>query len=121
MSERAKLPESKQYGRLIVIFFAWKALLLAIAAVSPGPGYDTSGFILSGKDPRRHIDLTSQSLFDRLAINLFRWDSLYFVKAAQRGYVHEQEWAFSWTYSALLRTVATCERVHHPLENFTES
>ncbi|KAF2188463.1 glycosyltransferase family 76 protein [Zopfia rhizophila CBS 207.26] len=92
-------------ARLVVLFVAWKTLLTVLAAFCPGPGYDTSALILSHPGPHRHVEFQSWLRIDRLTISLFRWDSLYFVKAAQRSYVHEQEWAFSWVYSGMVRTL----------------
>ncbi|ORY61537.1 GPI mannosyltransferase 2 [Pseudomassariella vexata] len=75
---------------LIQAFLAWKSLLLLIAVSSGlGPGaYDTSSTLLSP-------DAVSfkESPFD-LATRLTRWDAIYFVQNARRGYVFEQEWAF---------------------------
>jgi len=96
--------------RLLLIFLAWKTVLLLLAAFCPGPGYDTSGLILFNASTHRHVEFLSSSRLDRLTLNLFRWDALYFVKAAQRGYVHEQEWAFSWAYSHILNTVGQCKK-----------
>ncbi|RAR02547.1 glycosyltransferase family 76 protein [Stemphylium lycopersici] len=93
----------RQVNRLVFIFCAWKALLLILAAFCPGPGYDTSSFILLDTSVQRHDHFHAVSRFNRFIINLFRWDALYFVKAAERGQVHEQAWAFSGVYSHLLR------------------
>ncbi|KAH7396581.1 GPI mannosyltransferase 2 [Phaeosphaeria sp. MPI-PUGE-AT-0046c] len=90
---------------LVAIFAAWKLLLLALAALCPGPGYDTSALILVDTSTARHQNFTKFSPFDRLTLNLFRWDALYTVKAAERGKLHEQEWAFSWAYSQVLGLV----------------
>ncbi|KAG9187446.1 phosphatidylinositol glycan, class V [Alternaria panax] len=89
--------------QLIAIFCLWKALLLLLAAFCPGPGYDTSAVILLDASSRRHHDFSSLIRHERLTLNLLRWDALYFVKAAERGLVHEQGWAFSGAYSYLLR------------------
>lgn len=86
----------------VVCFAAWKILLLALAAFCPGPGYDTSSLILVDPSTNRHNNFTNLSRLDRLTLNLFRWDALYTVKAAERGKLHEQEWAFSWAYSRVL-------------------
>ncbi|KAJ4295336.1 ER membrane glycoprotein subunit of the GPI transamidase complex-like protein [Kalmusia sp. IMI 367209] len=104
--------------RLILVFVAWKVLLFAVAALSPGPGYDTSAFIASSPTSLRHTEFKSWSRLDRLSLNLFRWDALYFVKSAQRGYLYEQEWAFSWAYSLLIKTVVKLitGNTHHPLK-----
>jgi phosphatidylinositol glycan class V len=91
--------------RLFQAFFAWKSVLFIVAALSPGPGYDTSALIASNPSSSRHVDFQSWSAKDRVSLNSFRWDALYFVKSAQRGYHYEQEWAFSWAYSLLLRTL----------------
>ncbi|OAG12245.1 GPI mannosyltransferase 2 [Paraphaeosphaeria sporulosa] len=91
--------------RLIQAFFAWKSVLFIVAAFSPGPGYDTSALIASNPTSSRHVDFHSWPVIDRVSLNFFRWDALYFVKSAQRGYHYEQEWAFSWAYSLLLKTL----------------
>lgn len=78
--------------------------------MSPGPGYDTSALILTDASTQRHTNLESSSTLVHLALNLFRWDALYFVKAAERGVVFEQEWAFSPVFSKLLSVTARCER-----------
>lgn len=86
---------------LLVEFFLWKTLLLAVALLSQGPGYDTSTDILfSGKNG--HVD--NASLFTALGLvrKLTRWDAVYFVKAAQRGYLFEQEWAFGKGFTWLV-------------------
>jgi phosphatidylinositol glycan class V len=95
--------------QLVVVFCLWKALLLTLAAFCPGPGYDTSALILLDPSANRHKNFSQISWADRLTLNLFRWDALYFVKAAERGKFHEQEWAFSWAYSKLLGFVGQCE------------
>lgn len=74
---------------LIGAFFAWKALLLAIAIGSGvGPAYDTSSTLVTPEIPT-----SNESTFD-LATKLTRWDSIYFIQASRRGYLFEQEWAF---------------------------
>ncbi|KAF1950980.1 GPI mannosyltransferase 2 [Byssothecium circinans] len=95
----------KKYRVLTAVFFAWKCILFAIAALAPGPGYDTSALILSNPSLRRHAEFKNQDFLGRIALKLFRWDALYFVTAAQRGQVYEQEWAFSWAYSGALRMI----------------
>ncbi|KAF2866932.1 GPI mannosyltransferase 2 [Massariosphaeria phaeospora] len=95
-------------ARLVVVFVAWKAALLLLAAFAPGPGYDTSGLILSSDSTHRHADFQSWALPSRLMLKLLRWDALYFVKAAQRGYHYEQEWAFSWANSRILHVAGQC-------------
>jgi phosphatidylinositol glycan class V len=94
--------------QLILVFSIWKVGLLLLAALTPGPGYDTSGLILFINDGNRHVQYQSLSVIERLTLKLFRWDALYFVKATQRGYEYEQEWAFSATYSSILRVISNC-------------
>lgn len=71
------------YTTLTATFLSWKAVLFAIAAGSRvGPTYDTSSSLLVPGSP--------PTLLTRLS----SWDAIYFLKAAQRGYLFEQEWAF---------------------------
>jgi phosphatidylinositol glycan class V len=102
------------YRRLAVIFLIWKAVLFTLAAVCPGPGYDTSALILLDPSVARHENFADLTRHERLTLNLFRWDALYSVKAAERGKVHEQEWAFSWTYARLLSFAGRRENSHLP-------
>ncbi|KAI1200134.1 GPI mannosyltransferase 2 [Nemania serpens] len=75
---------------LTCIFLAWKAFLLSIAVGSGlSPAYDTSSTLLSTHQATFH-----ESAFD-LATRLTRWDAIYFIRASQRGYLFEQEWAFA--------------------------
>lgn len=101
---------------LVLIFCVWKVLLLLLSAFTPGPGYDTSGFVLYDSSIDRYDHFASISRGDRLTINLLRWDAIYFVKAAERGHIFEQEWAFSWANSHLLRAVEQCETLCHPYD-----
>ncbi|KAF2130383.1 glycosyltransferase family 76 protein [Dothidotthia symphoricarpi CBS 119687] len=95
-SERA---DNGRLRQLVLVFCAWKVLLLLLAAYCPGPGYDTSALISLDNGNNRHDHFDTSPRYYRLALNLFRWDALYFVKGAERAKVHEQEWAFSWAYS----------------------
>lgn len=85
------LQNDSPYRTLTIVFVAWKVLVLAVAAGSQvGPTYDTSSGLLTlsphgGDDSTRVRNLTAR---------LVSWDAIYFVKAAQRGYLFEQEWAF---------------------------
>lgn len=96
--------------RLVLGFFAWKALLFLLTAFCPGHGYDSSALILTDASDNRHINHEFSSLLNHLILNLFRWDALYFVKAAERSLVFEQEWAFSPVFSQLLNVTTQCER-----------
>ncbi|KAF2274743.1 GPI mannosyltransferas-like protein 2 [Westerdykella ornata] len=92
-------------AHLFLAFALWKALLLSLAVLCPGPGYDTSARILLGETVHPPDQALSQSLLDRVTRAHLRWDAFYFAGAAQRGYVYEQEWAFSRPYSFLMAAV----------------
>jgi phosphatidylinositol glycan class V len=113
------LTASQDY-RLTSIFVAWKSFLTLLTAICPGPGYDTSGLILFGGNEHRHTAFLSSSYGDRIALKLLRWDSLYFVMTAKRGYLYEQEWAFSWAYSKFLSTFKDCKGVFELLANLSD-
>ncbi|KAL1995748.1 hypothetical protein VTN49DRAFT_614 [Thermomyces lanuginosus] len=82
--------------RSLALFYAsWKCLVALVVLGCPAPGYDTSTTLLAGSHAVPAIS------------KFIRWDSIYFLQAAQRGYVFEQEWAFSYTYSSLLRWLAS--------------
>lgn len=78
------------YAILSLWFIQWKLLLLAVIFISPGPGYDTSTTLLP--------DIAVAGPVTKLV----RWDVLYFLASARRGYVYEQEWAFSYPFARLL-------------------
>jgi phosphatidylinositol glycan class V len=72
------------FTTLTATFLSWKAVLFAIAAGSRvGPTYDTSSSLL--------LPASQPTLLTRLS----SWDAIYFLKDAERGYLFEQEWAFS--------------------------
>lgn len=70
------------------IFVIWKTLLLFVAWLAPGDGYDTSTTLLP------HTN------------KLVRWDAIYYVQIAHRGHVFEQEWAFGTGLSTILSTIS---------------
>ena len=78
---------------LFSYFVAWKSLILLIAFLSPGPGYDTSTNLI--------VPETSA------VAKLVRWDAVYFTQIARRHYVFEQEWAFGWGFTRLLAFLAS--------------
>jgi phosphatidylinositol glycan class V len=88
---------------LSCLFVSWKLLLLCIAYASPGPGYDTSTTLLFARaQPAQSENTLLEDFAKRLISKLVRWDALYFVSVAQRGYVFEQEWAWGWGYTNFL-------------------
>lgn len=79
---------------LTLAFWLWKALLFIVITACPGPGYDTSTTLI----PREDVNAVSQSQADSfpLSLKFARWDAIYFLHAAEQGYVFEQEWAFGY-------------------------
>ncbi|THV89777.1 mannosyltransferase, partial [Aureobasidium pullulans] len=92
---------------LACLFVFWKLLLLCIAYASPGPGYDTSTNLLLLRAQSAQSENTLLAhLAKRLVSKLVRWDALYFISVAQRGYLFEQEWAWGWGHTRLLGLVS---------------
>ncbi|KXJ88452.1 GPI mannosyltransferase 2 [Microdochium bolleyi] len=94
---------SRPQASLLRAFTAWKALLLAIAIWSGiAQPYDTSTTLVTAQRP----NASSERPWD-IASKLTRWDAIYFVQSARRGYVFEQERAFGpgppWLVAQLLR------------------
>jgi GPI mannosyltransferase 2 len=107
--------------RLVVIFLQWKAIVVILCAICPRPGYDTSGLILLDQSASRHQNSQSWWRCEQLVLNFLRWDALYFVKGAERNKIYEQEWAFSGSYSGLLRFVGQCEGLSSVLKEIVNS
>lgn len=89
------------YYTLCKAFLAWKSLLLVVAVTSPGPGYDTSSSLFLADSPAKQASVPPLALAHLIG-KLTRWDAIYFVKAANRGYLYEQEWAFGWGFTRLI-------------------
>ncbi|QDS75123.1 hypothetical protein FKW77_007505 [Venturia effusa] len=100
---------------LLAIFSAWKVLLLTLAFLSPGPGYDTSTQLLFRGFGVNSTLPSTTSISGRIAQKLTRWDGIYFASSAERGYQHEQEWAFGWGFTRAIAYLAK----HVPLMNST--
>lgn len=104
------------YKSLVALFCTWELLLLSIALLSPGPGYDTSTQLLLQGHGISNIELPlreaiaygSSPIVDRALRKLTRWDAIYFASIAEKGYQLEQEWAFGWGFTRLLSFLATC-------------
>lgn len=98
---------------LTACFVIWKLILVLVIITSPGPGYDTSTTLLTSPVPKSgEIRETPASPFKspllRLSLLKFiRWDAIYFIRIAERGYLFEQEWAFGWGYTRLLSTLSS--------------
>ncbi|PBP25318.1 glycosyltransferase family 76 protein [Diplocarpon rosae] len=87
-------PQEHPIRSLVTLYVGWKALLLLVAACSPGPGYDTSASLAEpGQGPE--LPLALRYIVGKLT----RWDALYFVQISTRGYLFEQEWAFGWGFT----------------------
>ena len=97
---------------LSIAFWLWKTLLFAVIISCPGLGYDTSSSLLPYQNNHSVVDVISsvQSKQEYISIPLkfLRWDSIYFVHIGRIGYVFEQEWAFSYTYSNLVNYLSSC-------------
>lgn len=87
--------------KLSLLFIGWKALILAVVACSPGPGYDTSSNFLITYEHEKNLPF----LVRYIAQKLTRWDAVYYVSISSRGYIFEQEWAFGW---GMTRFMALC-------------
>jgi GPI mannosyltransferase 2 len=89
---------------LLASFVAWKTLLLLIAIGSVvGPSYDTSTSLaldsfeypLTAAYPSAATASSAVPALSTVVVaRLTRWDAIYFVQIARRGYLFEQEWAF---------------------------
>jgi len=93
---------------LLLSFVTWKLLLLALAASSPGQGYDTStNLLLNGQALAGIEGQRLPSALQHLVSKLIRWDAIYFVRVANRYYLFEQEWAFGWGFTRLIALCTT--------------
>ncbi|KAK8097578.1 GPI mannosyltransferase 2-like protein [Apiospora kogelbergensis] len=86
---------------LVGAFVLWKSVLLLLVVGSSlgGPPYDTSTTLLDRR--ARGFDESALDLGTKLA----RWDAIYFVQNARRGYLFEQEWAFGAGMPTLIASV----------------
>ena len=100
--------------KLIVYCLLWKSLLICVALASPGPGYDTSTTLIEGWPVSFQGEPHRPTRKPHPTSKFVRWDAIYFVQIALRGYVWEQEWAFAWGHTTLLRIVTFGEYGHHP-------
>ncbi|KAK3401573.1 GPI mannosyltransferase 2 [Sordaria brevicollis] len=100
---------------ILKTFFLWKFFLLLIAVGSTlvnDRAYDTSAdLLLIGDDEPLSVNDGNgvaelvRNFGKRLVTRFNSWDAIYFVSAAKRGYVYEQEWAFGTGLVASVRGV----------------
>ena len=88
-----------------LLFVLWKIILIIIALSSPGSGYDTSSTLLQLSHQKLDHS-SSPSLFSYGLTKFVRWDAIYFTQIARRGIEYEQEWAFGWGHTNLLKFTA---------------
>ncbi|KAK8084246.1 GPI mannosyltransferase 2 [Apiospora hydei] len=100
--QQRRHPHGHGHGQALVrAFVLWKSvlLLLVVASSLGGPPYDTSTTLVA----QRALDFNESAL--DLGAKLTRWDAIYFVQNARRGYLYEQEWAFGSGMPFLISTV----------------
>lgn len=101
----------KPYESLTRVFLLSKFLLLILACLSPGPGYDTSTQLLSQLSTSNSDNEASsplRSIAQHISSKLVRWDAIYFVSNAKDGFGYEQQWAFSWSLSTIINRLTHC-------------
>jgi GPI mannosyltransferase 2 len=88
---------------LLLIFALWKGFLLTIAFLSTlGAAYDTSaGLLLDEAGNTRPLEVV---------VRLTSWDAIYYVEAARRDRIFEQEWAFGSGLPLSVRVIVQGER-----------
>lgn len=101
--------QHNKIASLLIVFTAWKVLLLITALLSPGPGYDTSTQLLFRGFGVNSTLPSTTTTGGRLAQKLTRWDAIYFASTAERGYQYEQEWAFGWGFTRAIAYLAKRE------------
>ncbi|GAD94438.1 DUF409 domain protein [Paecilomyces variotii No. 5] len=93
---------------LTAIFWTWKLLLFLVITLSPGPGYDTCTTLLprnsDTSDPAGNFGYAG---LPAILLRFVRWDSIYFLRVAERGYLFEQEWAWGYGYTKLLSSLTS--------------
>lgn len=95
-------PQDHSFFSLTIYFLFWKALLIGVALMSPGPGYDTSTTLLQHDFEDPYLDLQADGAISEGWSKFVRWDAIYLTQISLRGYLYEQEWAFGWGYTKLL-------------------
>ncbi|KAF8453493.1 GPI mannosyltransferase 2, partial [Terfezia claveryi] len=85
-------------------FLLTRLVYFTIALLTPSPAYDSSTNLILPPQPPPQDDVSGicWSLLSKLSERLTRWDAIYFVKIAERGYLREQEWAFGWGWTRIM-------------------
>ncbi len=91
---------------LVLCLLVWKLLLLSIALVSPGAGYDTSTTLLQSDNKLANLTSNFGLVFTLKLESLVRWDAIYYTQIAQNGYIWEQEWAFGWGFTRFIALIS---------------
>ena len=100
MMHTATWPSRRPIQTLILSFVAWKLLILIVATCSLGQGYDTSTQLgLASHSGHGQLPWPLELLINKLV----RWDAIYIIKIADRGYrLYEQEWFTGWGFTELV-------------------
>ncbi|KAK3676003.1 ER membrane glycoprotein subunit of the GPI transamidase complex-like protein [Recurvomyces mirabilis] len=107
--------------RVLELYCQLKFTLFAIAIACPGfDGYDTSTAILFDQH-RGGFNSSFAYVVEHMVRKLTRWDTIYFISSATRGYVYEQERAFSSFMSSLTSFVARVFFSYLPLSSVVKS
>ncbi|EFZ02420.1 mannosyltransferase (PIG-V, glycosyl transferase family 76) [Metarhizium robertsii] len=108
-------PSSQPIRSLTALFIAWKGFLLAVSlGAAVAPDYDTSTSLFFDRMYGHNITIPT------IAARLTRWDALYFMHSAIRGYTYEQEWAFGLglptIVGAISRSLSSLAPANYALE-----
>ncbi|TPX55947.1 hypothetical protein PhCBS80983_g04916 [Powellomyces hirtus] len=89
---------------------------LAVISSSLAGDYDVSTTVsLVASRSGSHAAEGKDELATSLLTPFVRWDAVYFLSIAQRGYIYEQEFAFFPGLPTLMRAVAACIQFHASL------
>lgn len=110
------------YRTLVTSFAAWKLFLFAIVLGSTlvGDAYDTSGGLLLQGPANGDATTRPAGLGTTLIARLTSRDAIYYVSAARRGYLFEQEWAFGAGLPFVVRTLLR-GRLPYPISQLVMS
>ncbi len=91
--------------------------MFLVVIASPGNGYDTSTTLLldshAPKGILTQLEPPPRTFHEWFASKIVRWDAIYSVSIAKRGYIYEQEWFFGWGFTKLVSFIASCMQCHN--------